>query len=182
MIGAVRTQLYDFKTGGPANAVMIGVPVYAKGTSRTTIADRRRNLTGFIVGLFDLPLLLRSIRATSKASPALAITVLPPAAGRQFGRQRARRRTGRRHRAPCRGDRAVLADQAAHRRCRLAFPGRARCRQQAHHAPMIVRWRCIRPASPSPSSSPSIWSSPAAMPRSSRSPTAGCWSLRRPMR
>ena len=85
VIGAVRTQLYDFKQGGPANAVMIGVPVYAKGTSRTTIADRRRNLTGFVIGQFDLPLLLLSIRATSKASPALAITVLPPEQGPNSG-------------------------------------------------------------------------------------------------
>ena len=81
MIGAVRTHLYDYKKGASGTAVMVGVPVYAKGTSRTTVADRRRNLTGFVVGQFDLPLLLQSIRATSKANPALAINVLPPAQG-----------------------------------------------------------------------------------------------------
>jgi diguanylate cyclase (GGDEF)-like protein len=81
MIGAVRTRLYDYKKGASSIAVMVGVPVYAKGTSRTTVADRRRNLTGFVVGQFDLPLLLLSIRATSKASPALAINVLPPEQG-----------------------------------------------------------------------------------------------------
>jgi diguanylate cyclase (GGDEF)-like protein len=81
MIGAVRTHLYDYKKGASGNSVMVGVPVYAKGTSRTTVADRRRNLTGFVVGQFDLPLLLQSIRATSKASPNLAINVLPPAQG-----------------------------------------------------------------------------------------------------
>jgi diguanylate cyclase (GGDEF)-like protein len=81
MLGAARTHLYDYKKGGSGNSVMVGVPVYAKGTSRTTVADRRRNLTGFVVGQFDLPLLLQSIRATSKASPELAINVLPPAQG-----------------------------------------------------------------------------------------------------
>jgi len=81
IIGAVRTNLYDYKKSGRSTAVMVGVPVYAKGTSRTTVADRRRNLTGFVVGQFDLPLLLQSIRATSKASPALAINVLPPEQG-----------------------------------------------------------------------------------------------------
>jgi diguanylate cyclase (GGDEF)-like protein len=76
-IGALRTQL-DEDRKGVRSAVMVAVPIYAKGTSRTTVADRRRNLTGFVVGIFDLPLLLQAIRATSPASLALAINVFPP--------------------------------------------------------------------------------------------------------
>jgi len=79
-IGALRTRLDEDRKPARATAVMVAVPVYAKGTSRTTVADRRRNLTGFVVGIFDLPLLLQAIRATSPASPALAISVFPPEA------------------------------------------------------------------------------------------------------
>jgi diguanylate cyclase (GGDEF)-like protein len=78
MIGALRTRQNLINQSERANAVMIGIPVYAKGTSRTTVADRRRNLTGFIVGVFDLPMLLESVRANNPNSPALAINLLPP--------------------------------------------------------------------------------------------------------
>jgi diguanylate cyclase (GGDEF)-like protein len=90
MIGALRTRLYDVKKGARQSAVMVGIPVYAKGTSRTTVADRRRNLTGFVIGIFDLPLLLQSIRATSPVNPAIAINVFPPDTGLgAIGAQRA---------------------------------------------------------------------------------------------
>ncbi|NUR14220.1 MAG: EAL domain-containing protein, partial [Bradyrhizobium sp.] len=52
--------------------------VYAKGTSRETVADRRRNLSGFVVGIFDLPLLIQAIRVTTAASPAVSMNVYPP--------------------------------------------------------------------------------------------------------
>ena len=67
-IAVLRTRLYEARNG-PSHRRDGRVPVQAKGTSRTTIADRRRNLTGFIVGIFDLPLLLQSIRSTTGASP-----------------------------------------------------------------------------------------------------------------
>jgi len=78
MIGALRTRQNLINQNERANAAMIGIPVYAKGTSRTTVADRRRNLSGFIVGVFDLPMLLQSVRANNPNSPALAINLLPP--------------------------------------------------------------------------------------------------------
>ena len=58
--------------------MLVCVPVLDKGTSRTTVADRRRNHAGFIVGIFDLPLLLQSIRTTTGASPAVGVNVYPP--------------------------------------------------------------------------------------------------------
>ncbi|WP_257170456.1 EAL domain-containing protein [Bradyrhizobium sp. SRS-191] len=78
MIGALRTRQNLINQNERNNAVMIGIPVYAKGTSRTTVADRRRNLSGFIVGVFDLPMLLQSVRANNPNSPALQINLLPP--------------------------------------------------------------------------------------------------------
>ncbi|MGJ4945698.1 putative bifunctional diguanylate cyclase/phosphodiesterase [Bradyrhizobium sp. HKCCYLS1011] len=81
MIMALRTRLFEEQQLVRSNAVMVAVPIYVKGTSRTTVADRRRNLTGFIVGLFELPLLLQSIRANNPNSPALAINLLPPEKG-----------------------------------------------------------------------------------------------------
>ncbi len=63
---------------GRPNAVMVCRAGLCQGHLAHTVADRRRNLTGFIVGIFDLPLLLQSIRASSPANPALAISVFPP--------------------------------------------------------------------------------------------------------
>jgi diguanylate cyclase (GGDEF)-like protein len=80
-ITALRTRLYETNGGLRPQGVLVCVPVYAKGTSRTTIADRRRNLAGFVVGIFDLPLLLQAIRATTAASPAVSIDVYPPDTG-----------------------------------------------------------------------------------------------------
>ena len=78
MIGALRTRQNLINQNERPNAVMIGIPVYAKGTSRTTVADRRRNLTGFIIGVFDLPMLLQAVRTNNPNSSALAINLLPP--------------------------------------------------------------------------------------------------------
>ncbi len=78
MVAVLRTRLYEVKGGVRPTAEVVCVPVYAKGTSRDTIADRRRNLAGFVIGIFDLPLLLQSIRARTAASPAVGINVYPP--------------------------------------------------------------------------------------------------------
>jgi diguanylate cyclase (GGDEF)-like protein len=75
LITVLRSRLYQPKGGVRPIGVFVSVPIYGKGTSRTTIADRRRNLAGYIVGVFDLPLLLQSIRTTTAASPAVAVTV-----------------------------------------------------------------------------------------------------------
>ena len=81
-ITALRTQLFEPKDGGESPNVLVIVPVYAKGTLRETVADRCRNLAGFVVGIFDVPLLLRSIRATTAASPAVNVNVYAPFTGR----------------------------------------------------------------------------------------------------
>jgi diguanylate cyclase (GGDEF)-like protein len=79
-VATLPTKLvYDPKGGTPG--VLVSVPVYAKGTSRTTIPDRRRNLTGFVVGIFDLAQLLQSIRTAAMASTAITINAYPPEPG-----------------------------------------------------------------------------------------------------
>jgi diguanylate cyclase (GGDEF)-like protein len=83
VVTALRTRLYETHGNGRQVGVMVCVPVYAKGTSRTTIADRRRNLAGFIVGMFDLPTMLQSVRATGAATSAVSINVHAPAAAPQ---------------------------------------------------------------------------------------------------
>jgi diguanylate cyclase (GGDEF)-like protein len=83
-VAALPTKLvYDLKGG--THGVLVTVPVYAKGTSRTTIPDRRRNLTGYVVGIFDLAQLLQSIRTATAASTAIAINAYPPDLGRSAG-------------------------------------------------------------------------------------------------
>jgi diguanylate cyclase (GGDEF)-like protein len=82
LVTVLRTRLYETNGGNQSHGVLVCVPVYVKGTSRTTIADRRRNLAGFVVGIFNLPLLLQSIRTTTAASPAVSIHVYPPDGGR----------------------------------------------------------------------------------------------------
>jgi len=77
----LRDQLNQSKNGVQHAGVLVTVPVYAKGTSRTTIADRGRNLAGFVVAIFNLQPLLQSIRTTTAASPAVSIDVYPPNAG-----------------------------------------------------------------------------------------------------
>ena len=73
------TRLFKNDNGG-AHGVLVAVPVYVKGTSRATIADRRRNLTGFVVGMFDLGQLLQSIRSVTPESAAVALTAYAPEA------------------------------------------------------------------------------------------------------
>jgi diguanylate cyclase (GGDEF)-like protein len=85
-IAALPTRLmYDLKNG--THGVMVCVPVYVKGTSRTTIADRHRNLTGYVAGIFDLAQLLQSIRTATAASSAIVIKAYPPDLGRGAGLQ-----------------------------------------------------------------------------------------------
>lgn len=45
-----------------AQGLLVTVPVFVKGTSRDTLRDRRRNINGFIVGVFDFAALIDSIR------------------------------------------------------------------------------------------------------------------------
>ena len=76
-VTVLPTKLYHDLKGG-THGVLVGVPVYVKGTSRTTIADRRRNLAGFVVGIFDLTHLLQSVwRVTASASSIIIITYPP---------------------------------------------------------------------------------------------------------
>jgi CHASE1-domain containing sensor protein len=81
-IVALRAHLYAERETGRQPDVIVSVPVYAKGTSRETVADRRRNLAGYVVGVFDLPLLMQAIRATTGANPAVSVNVYPPFTGR----------------------------------------------------------------------------------------------------
>jgi len=85
-IAALPTKLvYD--TAGGSHGVLATVPVYVKGTPRATIVDRRRNLKGYVVGIFDLSQLLQSIRAATAASSAIAVNAYAPASGRNSGPQ-----------------------------------------------------------------------------------------------
>ena len=80
-VTTLRARLYETRGTGRPTGVLVCVPVYAKGTSRSTIADRRRNLAGYIVGVFDLPVVLQSILSAAAASSAVSINVYPPGAG-----------------------------------------------------------------------------------------------------
>ncbi len=85
LVATLRAPLYEPKNGIRPLGVLVCVPVYVKGTSRATIADRRRNLAGFVVGVFNLRLLLESIRTTTAATPAVSINVYPSDMGRSAG-------------------------------------------------------------------------------------------------
>ena len=76
-VAVVPTHLFK-NDRGSAHGVLVAVPVYVKGTSRATVADRRRNLTGFVVGMFDIGELLTSIRTASAESAAVVLTAFPP--------------------------------------------------------------------------------------------------------
>ncbi|HLI99652.1 MAG TPA: EAL domain-containing protein, partial [Bradyrhizobium sp.] len=76
-VAVVPTRLFADVRGG-THGVLVAVPVYVKGTSRTTVSDRRRNLSGFVVGIFDLARLLQSIRGTTPASSAVVINAYSP--------------------------------------------------------------------------------------------------------
>ena len=83
-VAVLPTKLFYDQKGG-THGVLVSVPVYAKGTSRTTVADRRRNLAGFVVGIFDLAQLLQTVRTTAAASSAIVIKVYPPGLDRRAG-------------------------------------------------------------------------------------------------
>ena len=85
-IAVLPTKLVYDKKGG-THGMLATVPVYFKGTSRATIADRRRNLNGYVVGIFDLSQLLQSIRTATAASSAIVINAYPPDSGRSSGPQ-----------------------------------------------------------------------------------------------
>jgi diguanylate cyclase (GGDEF) domain len=85
LVATLRAELYESKGAIWAQGVLVCVPVYAKGTSRATIADRRRNLAGFVVGIVSLPRLLGSIRTTTAATPAVRIDVYPSDMGGSAG-------------------------------------------------------------------------------------------------
>ncbi|MBR0791811.1 EAL domain-containing protein [Bradyrhizobium manausense] len=81
-IAAIRTELYARSEGGQLPNVLVVVPVYAKGTSRDTVTDLRRNISGFVVGIFDLPMLMQAIRVRTGASPAVSMNVYQPFSAR----------------------------------------------------------------------------------------------------
>jgi diguanylate cyclase (GGDEF)-like protein len=83
-VTVLPTRLYHDLKGG-THGVMVAVPVYVKGTSRTTIADRRRNLSGFVVAIFDLAHLLQSIWTVTAASSGMVINTYPPRADGSAG-------------------------------------------------------------------------------------------------
>jgi diguanylate cyclase (GGDEF)-like protein len=85
-VTVLPTKLYQDLKGG-SHGVMVGVPVYVKGTSRTTIADRRRNLAGFVVGIFDLANLLHSVRTATAESSAIVINAYSPDQDKNTGSQ-----------------------------------------------------------------------------------------------
>ncbi len=58
--------------------IFVAVPVYVKGTSRDTVADRRRNISGFIVGMFDLARLLETILSTTPATSGVNVDIYAP--------------------------------------------------------------------------------------------------------
>jgi CHASE1-domain containing sensor protein len=60
------------------NGVLVAVPVYVKGTSRESVADRRRNINGFVVGIFELRRLLEAIWSTTPASSGVNLAIYAP--------------------------------------------------------------------------------------------------------
>jgi diguanylate cyclase (GGDEF)-like protein len=60
---------------GNPNGVLVSIPVYAKGTSRDLLADRRRNISGFISGVFELARLLDTIIATTAPSSGVDLQI-----------------------------------------------------------------------------------------------------------
>jgi len=62
-----------------ARNVVILVPVYVKGTSRATVTDRRRNLAGYVSGVFELGAMLQSIRDTRATASPINTSLYPHA-------------------------------------------------------------------------------------------------------
>jgi diguanylate cyclase (GGDEF)-like protein len=82
---AVQPAKLFYALKNDIHGVLVSVPVYVKGTSRTTIADRRRNLAGYVIGMFDLAQLLQTVRTAAAASSDIAILAYPPDLGRSAG-------------------------------------------------------------------------------------------------
>jgi len=70
-------MLLDFKM---RPATFVAVPVYATGASRDTVAERRRNIRGFIVGTLEMQPLLEAARSLAAPS-GIKIEVNEPASG-----------------------------------------------------------------------------------------------------
>ena len=83
-VTVLPAKLYHDLKGG-THGVLVGIPVYVKGTSRTTIADRRRNLAGFVVGIFDLTQLLQSVWRVTASASSIIINTYPPDLNRTAG-------------------------------------------------------------------------------------------------
>ena len=58
--------------------IFVAVPVYLKGMPHGSVADRRRNIAGFIIGRFDLATLLEAIFSTTPASSGVNLDIYPP--------------------------------------------------------------------------------------------------------
>jgi diguanylate cyclase (GGDEF)-like protein len=75
-VTAVLTAVPLF-SNSDMNGIFTAVPVYVKGTSRDSVADRRRNIAGFIIGMFELSRLLEAIISTTPSS-AINIDIYSP--------------------------------------------------------------------------------------------------------
>ncbi len=58
--------------------IFVAVPVYLKGMPHSSVADRRRNIAGFIIGRFDLANLLVTVLSTTPASSGVNLDIYPP--------------------------------------------------------------------------------------------------------
>ncbi len=67
----------EFLSAPDSRGVLVAMPVYVKGTSRDTVADRRRNISGFVGGMFDIKRLLASVLATTPASSGINLDIYP---------------------------------------------------------------------------------------------------------
>jgi diguanylate cyclase (GGDEF)-like protein len=76
-LSAAATSL---KSTDGANDLLVAVPVYVKGAARDTIADRRRNIAGFVVGTFDVPHLLDTILSNPASTSGVELNVHVPGA------------------------------------------------------------------------------------------------------
>jgi hypothetical protein len=88
MIATVRDRLYQPITAFGPSACSSPFPVYAKGTSRTTVTDRRRNVAGFVVAVFNLqPCCTRSERRRPQVRPSASTSIRPMPPHRAGGRR-----------------------------------------------------------------------------------------------
>jgi diguanylate cyclase (GGDEF)-like protein len=86
IVAVVSTRIW-YTRNSETRGVLVCVPVYVKGTSRTTVADRRRNLSGFVVGVFELPQLLQSVLAATAEVAVVDIDVYAPKASGDAGNE-----------------------------------------------------------------------------------------------